>query len=165
VIRTLCIALALFTAGAASAKPPSWDTQIDGAKRFKVLKSFEQAAVLDRETGLVWPTQPLLSGTTWVTARQTCETLEIGSRYGWRLPRIEELTSLLTVGYTLPEGHPFSGLDAPAPIWSATAPSVLAGAQIGFARTLVVGSGVATTDKTLAGLVFCVRGGTGSDLP
>ena len=122
-IRTLCAALVLLAAAAADAKPPIWDKQIDGPKRFKVLKAFADLAVLDGETGLVWARAPAI-GDTWVGARLACESTLIGDRYGWRLPRIEELASLFVASWVLPEGHPFANLEK-GQLWSATTASQL----------------------------------------
>lgn len=38
--------------------PPSWNQQINDPRRFTVLAAFGGAAVLDRETGLVWEQSP-----------------------------------------------------------------------------------------------------------
>ncbi len=52
-VVALLMLVALAVAG-----PPSWDDQINKPSRFKVLKEFDDAAVLDRETGLVWERSP-----------------------------------------------------------------------------------------------------------
>src|SRR5215472_9762541 len=46
---------------------PSWDQSIPAATRFVVLTNFASAAVLDRETGLVWEKTPK---TTTIVAAQ-----------------------------------------------------------------------------------------------
>jgi len=38
---------------------PSWDQQMPAAQRFIVLSNWSSAAVLDRETGLVWERSPV----------------------------------------------------------------------------------------------------------
>ncbi len=49
------VVVATAASSAAAAAPQSWDRVIpNGAKRFKVLEQFNQEAVLDVETGLVW---------------------------------------------------------------------------------------------------------------
>jgi hypothetical protein len=97
--------------------PPSWHQILpanngDGAgcnsTRFECVMG--GLAVLDHETGLVWqrtvPSDPL----TWPFATLSCETLEIGGRYGWRLPSHQEIRTLAdTSADHLPDGNPFSG--------------------------------------------------------
>jgi hypothetical protein len=78
------------------AKPPSWDTvKPTASARFKVLSAFNNEAVLDKETGLVWETQPSATTRTWTTAMQVCMGKTVGGRMGWRSPSVEELTSLV----------------------------------------------------------------------
>ena len=52
------------------------------------------AAVLDRETGLVWERSPSSQTGRWIHAPDICPQKEIGGRSGWRLPTIQELASL-----------------------------------------------------------------------
>lgn len=129
-------------------------------------------AVLDRETGLVWSRDAYDTtggdqSSTWALAKDNCEAAHWGTgRLGWRLPSIEELTSLLTVAPSplpfqsptigLPAGHPF----AIPPIinnplyWSAT--EVTAGGSL--ARVLNLANGaVASIPKTQIAQYWCVR--------
>jgi hypothetical protein len=106
---------------------PSWaqklqcDTQTS-CPRFIVLANWDGEAVLDRETWLVSERHPLYfnliiapfdSGTrNWFEAVDHCAASRIGNRYGWRLPTIQELASLLDhtgsdFTFTLSPGHPF----------------------------------------------------------
>ena len=80
---------------------------------------------LDKETQLVWERVPASSGSelVWSNALAFCAQRIVGDRMGWRLPTVDELTSLLDLsvplpGPVLPAGHPFS----PAQVfyWSAT---------------------------------------------
>ena len=103
--RWLSAALVLVVATSAFAKPPSWDKQIDGPGRFKVLAAFDGAAVLDKETGLVWERAPIDAIADWANAVLDCTLTEIGGRMGWRLPRIEELLSVLDPLATPPAGQ------------------------------------------------------------
>jgi len=57
-------------AGVVAAKPPSWDKVINSPKRFKVLDKFDDEAVLDKETGLVWEQSPSTSALTLL--QQNC---------------------------------------------------------------------------------------------
>jgi len=95
---------------------PSWDQQIPTAQRFIVLSNWVDAnfpsggaAVLDRETGLVWERSPDPSAfTQWSPAFTVCRGRRTGNRLGWRLPSEEELASLLdATTLNLPAGSPF----------------------------------------------------------
>ena len=58
------------------------------------------AAVPDLETGLVWQRVPGATAVRWVNARRACYGANTGGRFGWRLPRVAELATLLTPGPT-----------------------------------------------------------------
>ncbi|MGH7623318.1 MAG: DUF1566 domain-containing protein, partial [Gemmatimonadaceae bacterium] len=64
------------------------------------------AAVLDRETGLVWQRDPGPTAVGWYSAVIGCLAATTGNRMGWRLPSLEELRSLMD-GTALPVGNPF----------------------------------------------------------
>jgi uncharacterized protein DUF1566 len=111
----ICATLAsLFIVSTASAQVMSWATQI-GNNRFKVLSQFNNEAVLDLETGLVWERQPDTTTTTWnvstlATAHVLCNIKAVGKRLGWRLPSVQEIASLFDASHAapqLPTGHPF----------------------------------------------------------
>ena len=87
-----------------------------------VLAAFDQQAVLDRETQLVWQRYVSNAQTFHWTAWRTCAWLETGGRMGWRLPTLAELTSLVdpavTSGARLTAGHPFLTMSGtPLPAW------------------------------------------------
>jgi hypothetical protein len=90
---------------------PAWDRKMGVVNRFVVLTNWSSAAVLDKETGLVWERTP--SGTnnfSWSAARGHCLASTTGNHKGWRLPSVHELASLVAptqVGPALPAGHPF----------------------------------------------------------
>ena len=112
----LLLALLVTLASSAAARPvPTWDKQIKGPTRFQVLKTFAGAAVLDKETGLVWEKSPTSDTFTWPFAVIHCASLSVGGRAGWRLPGITEVMSLVdpsvpTPGVTLPDGNPFTNV-------------------------------------------------------
>jgi len=117
---SLFVALASL-APAALAQQDSWDRK----DRFQVLTPFAGQAVLDRETGLVWERAPSAQAFTWDQAQRRCNTLVVGNRMGWRVPTIQELTSILSVGSPngLEPGHPFTVVppwNVGEVIWSAT---------------------------------------------
>ena len=77
---------------------PSWSQKLPAATRFVVLTDWNSEAVLDRETGLVWqqsPRSPGIEAATWPSRIFTCNTTSIGGRKGWRLPSVQELSSLI----------------------------------------------------------------------
>jgi Protein of unknown function (DUF1566) len=112
----------------------SWSNVIPPAKRFVVLADFNNHAVLDRETGLVWEKtpNPIPAVGEWHGARYACINTNVGGRKGWRLPSIPELASLIDLSATaapmLPPGHPFTtGFTSVQSVsfWSATASTEL----------------------------------------
>jgi hypothetical protein len=165
-IRKACI-LAL-TLGAACAATPanavdlrSWDQKFNSAaNRFVVLTAFDDEAVLDKETQLVWQRTPYSSlSAVWPAAHHICDRAAIGGRFGWRLPSIHELVSLLESRngvYKLQDGHPFLDVSA-SMYWSSTPypTSINIAEVLGFGASQPVGlqgSGSSTPR------IWCVRG-------
>ncbi len=142
-----------------------WDQALPAAQRFVVLASFNNAAVLDRETGLVWEQSPDTTTTDWVSARHICIEKNVGGRKGWRLPAIAELTSLIDPSVsqlgliTLPAGHPFSNVQLSA-YWSASA---AAGGESGPWHVLFSTGTVRADSNPHPTRVWCVRGGMSAD--
>ncbi len=153
---------------------PAWDQKLDcptlaTCPRFIVLSNWSSAAVLDRETGLVWEQAP--DGTNaypWsnadvtLTAAWHCNTLSVGNRKGWRLPTLQELASLVDPSEStpaLPAGHPFSNVQS-ALYWSA---STLASNASDAWRVNLDDGNVFIVGKSNASFVWCVRGGQGVD--
>lgn len=161
---TAALGLALCLAIPASAKPPSWDKKIEGKGRFKVLKAFDGEAVLDKETGLVWAQSPFSQQLDWAGAATLCLRSEIGGRAGWRLPRYEELASVLNPrSQELPADHPFDVPDAL--YWSATTTITNSGSSTS-AAVIRLGPGPINFNAPKTGdtlQAWCVRGGTGID--
>lgn len=142
---------------------PSWSKKIsDASKRFEVV--LDGAAVLDKETGLVWEKSPDTTLRTWSTAVSYAYTKEVGGRKGWRLPTVEELASLVDTSVSgfpkLPSGHPFTNVQT-SYYWSSTTGT--SGASyaffVFFYDGLVINDGV----KSASIFVWCVRGGHGYD--
>jgi hypothetical protein len=101
-----------------------WGRKFAVNERFVVLAPFNNEAVLDKETQLVWRRSPV-QATVWTAAFHYCLVSAAGGRGGWRLPRYSELTSLIgstaaSVGGVLPAGHPFQNIDVQAYYWSST---------------------------------------------
>jgi hypothetical protein len=148
---------------------PSWDQQLacdapSRCPRFKVLSNWNNEAVLDKETGLVWEQSPSTITFTWELAQHHCNTLVVGDRMGWRLPTVQELASLVDLsvypGPFLPAGHPFSNVQS-APYW----PTTLA-FDSSYAWYVHFGNGamgrVFGFESVNDYFVWCVRGGQGS---
>ena len=142
---------------------PSWDQKLT-TNRFVILANWNNEAVLDRETGLVWQRSPDTTPQAWTVAQFQCNSRWIGSRKGWRLPGVHELASLLdqTVappGPRLSAGHPFLNVQS-SDYWSASTVASFATFAwfVGFGDGFVLNLG-----KSGALLVWCVRGGQGTD--
>ena len=99
--------------------PPAWYQKLPAAERFQLVP--DDAAVLDKETGLVWEKSPDTTTRTWATASAYAYSKTVGGRKGWRLPTVEELASLVdpTTIPVLPSGHPFTNVRS-GHYWSAT---------------------------------------------
>ena len=124
--------------------------------------------VLDKETGLIWPRNANLRGNpmNWLDANTTTRELRFATRIGWRLPTVEELSSLIDTRYSnpaLPTGHPFMsvqfGSGVPA-YWTCTNhenPSAAAW----FVNLGAGAAGLATKggNPQVLGFVWPVRGG------
>ena len=149
---------------------PSWDQQLSVSTRFIVLANWKDtdfpsggAAVLDRETGLVWQRCPIGS-TNWSDG--SCIGVNTGGRMGWRRPTIQELASLVDRAQsnpTLPSGHPFQNVQSSlgSSYWSATNSASL-GADFAWTVSFDVGS-VNVSLKSVQNFRWCVRGGQGAE--
>ena len=149
-----CAGLALAsTAGAVDLR--DWGRKFNTAgERYVVLASFNNEAVLDKETQLVWR-RTAASPIQWVAALQYCYSSGTGGRYGWRLPSLSELSSILGTGSVLPAGHPFLSIPDQMYFWSST--DVSYDADFAYTRKLT-GLSVGTGMKTGFYPTLCVRG-------
>jgi hypothetical protein len=174
---TLVAALLLATYGlgvnVAAAAPPvktnpdagvtqNWDKVLPAAQRFTVLEAFNNEAVRDNETGLVWEQSPATIADTWFSARGACAAKNVGGRIGWRLPSLPELSSLVdpsvaAPGPTLPAGHPFSNVQMDT-YWSGSAVLGTNAWEVSFFDGLV-----RSPVKTNTNRAWCVRGGMNTD--
>jgi hypothetical protein len=167
VAALIVLVIALITARSARAQvlpSPPWGEPIqDASIRFVVLASYNNQAVYDNETGLVWEQSPSTTvAQNWWNAQSACNTNAVGNRKGWRLPTVQELASLIdpnAVNPALPAGHPFTGVQSNS-YWSASTASA---APTASAWSVVFDSGNALVDKPRPSLVWCVRGGQGVD--
>ncbi|HSF67467.1 MAG TPA: DUF1566 domain-containing protein [Nitrospiraceae bacterium] len=143
------------------------DKALPATQRFVVLSDFANDAVLDKETGLVWEKSPQTTSAIWIVANRTCNEKNVGGRKGWRLPSLQELTSLVNPSIVppalaLPEGHPFLAIRS-AVYWSATRvgedPKGSWGVHFGL------GGGATFIHWAHPGQVWCVRDGMSKDQP
>lgn len=100
----------------------NWQNAHPAGHRFSLLPTFNNDAVLDKETGLVWELSPQAVTVTWNEARTTCVNRVIGGQKGWRLPAPSEMRSLVgpavdAPGPNLPPGHPFLNVQ-PTSYWT-----------------------------------------------
>jgi hypothetical protein len=149
-------------------KLDSTNGETDGCNSDRFTCVLDGLAVRDNETGLVWSRYVSMDRFEWWAGIEHCARQEIAGRYGWHLPRLEQLTSMIdnaaTSGTPLPDGHPFVGMQ-PTNLWTAT---VAVEAPINSApRAWVVvtapppGAHFGTQPISPADRnpVFCVRGG------
>ena len=155
---------------------PSWDQTIPAGQRFVVLSNFNNQAILDRETGLVWQKSPVAlqpveggSAFTYDLAWQSCNFPNGTPRFGWRIPTLPEFLSLLDatllgpapVSNLLPTPNPFN-IPASALVsgfWTST--TVPGGPH--WVTGLDGGIGYDSDDAAHG--VLCVRGGSRTDNP
>jgi hypothetical protein len=149
---------------------PSWDqtfscTTPANCPRFVVLSNFNSEAVLDRETGLVWERSPSTELLTWRGGHNRCnEFLTIGNRRGWRLPTLQELTSLVDPSRSnpaLPAGHPFNNVQLTDYYFTATTDSRNSDNKFVLRFSDGDSANGITGNKDGFHFVWCVRGGSG----
>ena len=135
---------------------PAWAQVLPAEQRFVPVMG--GAAVLDKETGLVWEQSPQTTTHQWTDARLECTSRTVIGRKGWRLPSMNELASLMDMtnaNPALPIGHPFSNI-MPSRYWSATTsadvPTLAWDGHFGNGE-------VARNLKPSSLFVWCVRGG------
>jgi hypothetical protein len=138
----------------------NWDKTLPTATRFIVLGGFNNEAVRDNETGLVWEQSPHAVELIWAEARTHCINKNVGFRKGWRLPSVAELATLVDPSVPapqlkLPPGHPFQNVQVDN-YWSATtdASTTTNAWTVDFAN-----SGIPVHPKSLSNYAWCVRGG------
>jgi len=177
-INTISILLGMFALNAAPAEAasgpgpyyaiPSWDQKIDPASdRFIVLTDWNNQAVLDLETGLVWERTPSALTDTWGDIHTHCLRSTVGGRMGWRLPKVEELASLLDPSQSspaLPVKNPFlpglRGGWSGDIFWTGTTIGVSSkkAYTVDFRQSGAIGGSDKNYDKLRS---WCVRGGAG----
>ena len=136
--------------------PPTWSQKLPAAERFVLV--LDGAAVLDKETGLVWEQSPGTNTYSWLSSQIHCIDNTVANRKGWRLPSIEELSSLIDStqsALALPSDHPFNNVQS-SYYWSSTTHATNTDA----AWVVYLNYGNANNlDKSSHYYVWCVRGG------
>lgn len=143
--------------GGAGNHTQRWDTNNPSASRFTVLTEFNNAAVRDNNTGLVWEQSPVSPspGPTWNDARLQCIERNVGGTRGWRLPSVVELASVIDPSLPAPYiPAVFTGVQL-APYWSATANAV--GTSTALSVNFDDGH-VGMSSKSSSNAIWCVRG-------
>jgi len=159
--------------------PPTWSQNLPCAPgacpRFDLVLG--GAGVLDKETGLVWESNPSLQAVpSYAAAENACKNLYRGDRTGWRLPSATELLSVVDRSRTnpaLPLGSPFTNIKldsfyySSSVYWPISYTGSLTGNQISLAHPppvqwVVYLSTGAVTEHNVgdSGYVWCVRGGS-----
>ena len=142
---------------------PAWDQIIPGAPRFVPVLAPDinnvSQAYLDKETGLVWAKSINYTALSWQDALDHCTQLALGGRRGWRLPTIEELTSLVDPNQTsapfLPNGYPFAPVSVL--LWSSSTYST--DSTKAWYLNLTMNQPAQVSFKDRSADVLCVRGG------
>jgi hypothetical protein len=137
----------------------NWQQEHPAAQRFVILPDFNNDAVLDKDTSLIWELSPTPTRVTWNEARATCVTRTTGGQKGWRLPAPAEMRSLVGPAVdspipNIPPGHPFLNIQ-PTSYWTV----VPEANQPSYARYVDAFLGnVLSFIKVYTYPVWCVRG-------
>ena len=145
---------------------PSWSQKLPAATRFIVLSNWAGEAVLDRETALVWEKAP--KSTAYMALRAAhryCLNSTVGGRKGWRVPSVQELSSLVDptqASPALPVGHPFVLDSIRDAVWSSTLTDETSAE--GWGVIFVTSGNVGNSPVSSNFFVWCVRGGSGPEV-
>jgi hypothetical protein len=142
----------------------NWDRNLLSASRFSALPSFNNQAVRDNNTGLVWEQTIDLTNRVWPQALAVCANKTVGGTGGWRLPSVVELKSVLDTSLSAPYINSVftsSGIIAFNNWWSATTSTV----NSGDAWIVDINDGRANGNSKSSGqgLAWCVRGPMNAD--
>ena len=152
------------TAHAGSLK--SWDKTTSGTARWKSLGNFGNAAVLDKQTGLVWETTPAANFLSIDNALVFCASRVVGGQTGFRLPTVGEISTLFDPSQSppLPPGHPFT-VDPSGSYWLSTVVHPAADNNLIYYMTLNMDpdfSQIGVGNPTTLRKMWCVRGAGGN---
>jgi len=140
----------------------AWNKNLPAAQRFTVLASFANAAVLDKNTGLVWEQAPDATVRSWSVTTSYCINKNVGGTAGWRLPSAVELKSVQDPTLSAPfvPASVFTGVQSDL-YWSAStdADSPTSALVVFF----YLQGGVGMSSKSSSFRAWCVRGGMNAD--
>lgn len=162
IIGALAVAATIGFAADAWSKATSWLAISNSADRYKILQNFNNEALLDQQTGLVWERITKASSFTWQEAYRNCYNATTGGVRGWRLPTTAEILSLGENGsQTIPDAitSPESGeynLWTSTPYYQDVSSGVYETARVNLAGPKVMEWGNHGINQTLGYL--CVRG-------
>lgn len=145
--------------------PPTWSQILPASERFELVMG--GAAVLDKETGLTWARDAslLTMPSIWSMAIERSYEAIIANRRGWRLPTVEELSSLVDMTQNnpaLPNGHPFVNVQSDTHSYYWTSSTRAYNADEAWMVRPYDGF-TSFTYKTESFYVWPVRGGYGHD--
>lgn len=138
---------------------------ISSQGRFVVLDSFAGNAVLDRRTNLIWELNSHGGsfGSAWANGIRSCHDTNLSGHFGWRLPKIEELMTLLSADQGVHTPNPFTDVTTATNTfyWSSSEVPTDNGSGSTEAFGVAFGvTGVSIHPKTNLGKIWCVLGGT-----
>jgi hypothetical protein len=134
----------------------NWDKNLPTSSRFTVLVEFNNEAVRDNNTGLVWERSPETHDMDLKSAAAYCANRIIGGAVGWRLPSLIELKSVQDPSLPAPFVPSNIFTVQTQPYWTATVFSIPVQAVwvVNFANSNVE----TTTNVYMPYFAWCVRG-------
>lgn len=103
--------------------------------------SYGIGTVLDTQTNLIWQTAPEAASSSWNDAVSTCQGLNLGGVYGWRLPTVGELESIVDDSRSAPAVDPTTFPNTPVDVDFWTSSNVVGvGSTYGWAVSFQDGS-------------------------
>lgn len=143
----------------------NWDKNLLSDSRFTVLAAFNNQAVRDNNTGLVWQRSPSTFMHSWFSARVACVNTTIAGTVGWRLPSVVELKSVQDQRLEKPyvPATVFSNVSDDSFYWSSSsddeAPNQAWAVSFGISSFFVGAGAAVPLPKTEdVGNAWCVRG-------
>lgn len=134
-----------------------------GTAGLRFVVSADNTEVCDNTTGLYWEQSPSVTNSDWPSAVEHCASLDLGNGQEYRLPEVEELSTLVdySVGNQADDlnmqNGPFSGV-VPGYYWSHTESANLPMWAWNVYFGAGAGSGqVAPTGKATLRAAWCVR--------